>query len=200
MYFRTLSLISAGRRFGGCGDSIGCRDDSISLKCDQSDIKWDSDKTGLTGTCIPRSGYFSTVVFGSGKSRTSNTIYFSIFNLCFCFVLLLFIFVIFFRMIPTFTLFLKELSKIVADNSMFIIIIITIIVVVIIIIISGRIRLGVCFRSRSALAVICWVINHCLEVSCEVVQITSAEHEWFLFLQLTDKQCYITQQIDLFRS
>ena len=30
-------------------------------------------------------------------------------------------------------------------------------------------------RNRSALAVICWVINHCLEVSCKVDQITSAD-------------------------
>ena len=50
-------------------------------------------------------------------------------------------------------------------------------------------------RNRSALAVICWVINHCLEVSCKVDQITSAELEWFIFLQLTDKLWFITQQI-----
>ena len=50
-------------------------------------------------------------------------------------------------------------------------------------------------RNRSALAVICWVINHCLEVSCKVDQITSAEREWFIFLQLTDKLWFITQQI-----
>ena len=37
-------------------------------------------------------------------------------------------------------------------------------------------------RNRSALVVICWVINHCLEVSCKVYQITSAEREWFIFL------------------
>ena len=50
-------------------------------------------------------------------------------------------------------------------------------------------------RNRSALAVIYWVINHCLEVSCKVDQITSAEREWFIFLQLTDKLWFITQQI-----
>ena len=52
-----------------------------------------------------------------------------------------------------------------------------------------------CLRNRSAPAVICWVINHCLEVSCKVDQITSAEREWFIYLQLTDKQWFITQQI-----
>ena len=50
-------------------------------------------------------------------------------------------------------------------------------------------------RNRAALAVICWVINHCLEVSCKVDQITSAEREWFIFLQLADKVWFITQQI-----
>ena len=42
---------------------------------------------------------------------------------------------------------------------------------------------------------ICWVINHCLEVSCKVDQITSAEREWFICLQLADKLWFITQQI-----
>ena len=37
---------------------------------------------------------------------------------------------------------------------------------------------------------ICWVINHTLEVSCKVEQITSAEHEWFIYLQLTNKLIY----------
>ena len=32
----------------------------------------------------------------------------------------------------------------------------------------------------------CWVIIHCLEVSCKEDQITSAQREWFIFLQLTD--------------
>ena len=50
-------------------------------------------------------------------------------------------------------------------------------------------------RNRSALAVIYWVINHCLEVSCKVDQITSTEREWFIFLQLTDKLWFIPQQI-----
>ena len=36
-------------------------------------------------------------------------------------------------------------------------------------------------------AVICWVINHCLEASCQVDQITSSEREWFIFLQMTNK-------------
>ena len=49
-------------------------------------------------------------------------------------------------------------------------------------------------RNRSALAVNCWVIIHCLEVSCKEDQITSAQREWFIFAQLTDKQWIITQQ------
>ena len=49
-------------------------------------------------------------------------------------------------------------------------------------------------RNRSAPAVNCWVIIHCLEVSCKEDQITSAQHEWFIFVQLTDKQWIITQQ------
>ena len=40
----------------------------------------------------------------------------------------------------------------------------------------------------------CWVIIHCLEVSCKESQITSAQREWFILLQLTDKQWIITQQ------
>ena len=51
-----------------------------------------------------------------------------------------------------------------------------------------------CLRNRSAPAVNCWVIIHCLEVSCEEDQITSAQREWFIFVQLTDKQWIITQQ------
>ena len=43
-----------------------------------------------------------------------------------------------------------------------------------------------CLRNRSAPAVNCCVIIHCLEVSCKEDQITSA--------QLTDKQWTITQQ------
>ena len=50
-------------------------------------------------------------------------------------------------------------------------------------------------RNRSVLAVICWVINHCLEVICKVDQITSAEREWVTFLQLSDKQWFITHPI-----
>ena len=49
-------------------------------------------------------------------------------------------------------------------------------------------------RNRSALAVNCWVIIHCLEVSCKEDQITSAHREWFIFVQLTVKQWIITQQ------
>ena len=50
-------------------------------------------------------------------------------------------------------------------------------------------------RNRSAPAVNCWVIIHCLEVSCKEDQITSAQREWFIFVQLTDKQWVITQQL-----
>ena len=49
-------------------------------------------------------------------------------------------------------------------------------------------------RNRSAPAVNCWVIIHCLEVSCKEDQFTSAQREWFIFAQLTDKQWIITQQ------
>ena len=49
-------------------------------------------------------------------------------------------------------------------------------------------------RNRSVQAVNCWVIIYCLEVSCNEDQITSAQREWFIFLQLTDKQWIITQQ------
>ena len=50
-------------------------------------------------------------------------------------------------------------------------------------------------RNRSALAVNCWVIIHCLEVSCIEDQITSAQREWFIFVQLTDKQWIIDSTI-----
>ena len=49
-------------------------------------------------------------------------------------------------------------------------------------------------RNRSALAVKCWIIIHCLEVSCKEDQIMSVLREWFIFVQLTDKQWIITQQ------
>ena len=49
-------------------------------------------------------------------------------------------------------------------------------------------------RKRSAPAVNRWVIIHCLEVSCKEDQITCAQREWFIFVQLTDKQWIITQQ------
>ena len=52
-------------------------------------------------------------------------------------------------------------------------------------------------RNRSALAVNWWVIIHCLEVSCKEDQITSAQCEWFIFVQLTNKQWIITQQFTL---
>ena len=55
-------------------------------------------------------------------------------------------------------------------------------------------HLYLCLRNRSAPAVNCWVIIHCLEVSCKEDQITSAQREWFIFVQLTDKQWIITQQ------
>ena len=49
-------------------------------------------------------------------------------------------------------------------------------------------------RNRSALAVNCWVIIHCLEVTCKEDQIMSPKREWFIFVQLTGKQWIITQQ------
>ena len=49
-------------------------------------------------------------------------------------------------------------------------------------------------RNRSPPPVNCWVIIHCLEVSCKEDQITGAQREWFIFVQLTDKQWIITQQ------
>ena len=49
-------------------------------------------------------------------------------------------------------------------------------------------------RNRSALARICWVINHWLEVSCKVDEMTSMEHEWLIYLQLTEKLWFISQQ------
>ena len=39
---------------------------------------------------------------------------------------------------------------------------------------------------------------HCLEVSCKEDKITSVQHKWFIFLQLTDKQWIITQQFTQF--
>ena len=51
-----------------------------------------------------------------------------------------------------------------------------------------------CLRNRSALAVNCCIIIHCLMVSCREDQITSAQHQWFIFVQMTDKQWIITQQ------
>ena len=55
-------------------------------------------------------------------------------------------------------------------------------------------QINMCLRNRSAPAVNCCLIIHCLEVSCKENQITSAQREWFIFAQLTDKQWIITQQ------
>ena len=41
-------------------------------------------------------------------------------------------------------------------------------------------------RNRSALKVNCNIIIHCLEVSCKEDQITSAQRERFIVVQLTD--------------
>ena len=50
-------------------------------------------------------------------------------------------------------------------------------------------------RNSSALAVNCCIIIHCLEVRCcKEDQITRVQREWFIFVQLTDKQWIITQQ------
>ena len=49
-------------------------------------------------------------------------------------------------------------------------------------------------RNRSAPAVNYWVTIHCLEVSCKEDQITSAQREGFIFLQLTDKPWIITKK------
>ena len=48
-----------------------------------------------------------------------------------------------------------------------------------------------CLRNRSAPAVNCWVIIHCLEVCCKEDQITSSQRKWFIFVQLTEQ---FTQQ------
>ena len=53
---------------------------------------------------------------------------------------------------------------------------------------------NVFLRNRSAPTANCCVIIHCLEVSCKEDQITSAQWEWFIFVQLTDKQWIISQQ------
>ena len=62
--------------------------------------------------------------------------------------------------------------------------------------ISKTTHLSLCIylRNRSAPAVNCWVIINFLEVSCKEDQIASAQREWFIFVQLTDKQWIITQQ------
>ena len=43
--------------------------DNAAPKCDKKDKDWNSDKTGLVGTCRPKSGDFSSVIFGNGKCR-----------------------------------------------------------------------------------------------------------------------------------
>ena len=63
-----LWIVTAGKKLGGCGDRIACSD-SKAPKCDQRNKDWESDKTGLIGTCIPESSDFSSVVFGGGKCR-----------------------------------------------------------------------------------------------------------------------------------
>ena len=63
-------------------------------------------------------------------------------------------------------------------------------------------RLRMCFRCLLCVGIEidqlqclnCWLIIHCLEVSCKEDQITSAQREWFIFVQLTSKQWIITQQ------
>ena len=69
-------FISDGETFGGCGDNISCR--KAGIKCDQQDISYKHDKTGLLGTCVFNAGDFSTRGFGVGKCRTS--IFFFIFR------------------------------------------------------------------------------------------------------------------------
>ena len=66
-------IVTDGRKLGGCGDSIRCSDNQAP-KCDQSEKSWEQDKIGLIGTCIPKSGYFSTVTFGSGKCRKGSVL------------------------------------------------------------------------------------------------------------------------------
>ena len=45
---------------------------------------------------------------------------------------------------------------------------------------------SVYLKNRSAIAVNCCVIIHRLELSCKEDQLTSAQREWFIFVQLTD--------------
>ena len=69
---------------------------------------------------------------------------------------------------------------------------------------SGIVNIHILYlRNKSALAVNCCIIIHCLEVSCKEDQITRAQREWFISVQLTDKQCIIIHRsrtrADLFR-
>ena len=57
---------------------------------------------------------------------------------------------------------------------------------------EGKLPVAVYLRNRSALALICWVINHGLEVSCKVDYIM--KHEWYIYLQVTGKLWFITEQ------
>ena len=52
---------------------------------------------------------------------------------------------------------------------------------------------GIMFKKRSALAVNCWVIIHCLEVSCKGDQITSLKHKRFICLKLTNTVVYLSR-------
>ena len=70
----SVSIITAGQKLGGCGDGIGCSD-SKAPKCDKKDKDWDRDRTGLIGTCIPRSNDFSSLVLGSGKCQKGSLPY-----------------------------------------------------------------------------------------------------------------------------
>ena len=65
---KLFSIVTAGKKLGGCGDGISCSDNEAP-KCDQRDKDWDGDKTGLIGTSIPNSGDFSLLVFGSGACQ-----------------------------------------------------------------------------------------------------------------------------------
>ena len=50
-------------------------------------------------------------------------------------------------------------------------------------------------RNRLDITVIFWVIYHYLVISYKVDKIMSAQREWFIILQLTDKLWYTTRQI-----
>ena len=58
-----------------------------------------------------------------------------------------------------------------------------------------------CLRNKSGLAVNCWVIIHCLEVSCKGNQITSASDLYMIYMLTTDRQtvnyCQIIHALEL---